>query len=60
MKIDPNATSDLSAQIAKAIRDSIVEGRLIVDERLPSEAEMAEQFKVSRATVREALKRLAA
>lgn len=60
MKIDPNATSDLSAQIAKAIRDSIVEGRLIVDERLPSEAEMAEQFEVSRATVREALKRLAA
>ena len=60
MKIDPNATSNLSAQIAKAIRDSIVEGRLIVDERLPSEAELAEQFEVSRATVREALKRLAA
>lgn len=60
MKIDPNATSDLSAQIAKAIRDAIVEGRLIVDERLPSEAEMAEQFEVSRATMREALKRLAA
>jgi len=60
MKIDPNATSDLSAQIAKAIRDSIVEGRLIVDERLPSEAELSEQFEVSRATVREALKRLAA
>lgn len=60
MKIDPNATSDLSAQIAKAIRDSIIEGRLIVDERLPSESEMAEQFEVSRATVREALKRLAA
>ncbi len=60
MKIDPNATSDLSAQIAKGIRDSIIEGRLIVDERLPSEAELSEQFKVSRATVREALKRLAA
>jgi GntR family transcriptional regulator, transcriptional repressor for pyruvate dehydrogenase complex len=60
MKIDPNATSNLSAQIAKGIRDSIVEGRLIVDERLPSEAELSEQFEVSRATVREALKRLAA
>lgn len=60
MKIDPNATSDLSAQIAKAIRDAIVGGQLIVDERLPSEAELAEQFEVSRATVREALKRLAA
>jgi GntR family transcriptional repressor for pyruvate dehydrogenase complex len=33
---------------------------LIVDERLPSEAELAEQFDVSRPTVREALKRLAA
>lgn len=60
MKIDPNAPSDLSAQIAKAIRDAIVDGQLIVDERLPSETELAEQFEVSRATVREALKRLAA
>ena len=51
---------DLPAQIAGAIRDSIVEGRLIVNERLPSEAELAEKFEVSRPTVREALKRLAA
>ncbi|PWE34241.1 FadR family transcriptional regulator [Maritimibacter sp. 55A14] len=51
---------DLSVQIAGAIRDAIVAGRLIVDERLPSEAELAEQFDVSRPTVREALKRLAA
>lgn len=60
MKIDPNNPADLSAQIAAAIRDAIVTGALIVDERLPSEAELAEQFKVSRPTVREALKRLAA
>ena len=60
MKIDPDHKSDLSAQIAAAIRDAIIEGRMIVDERLPSEAEMAEQFTVSRSTVREALKRLAA
>ncbi|WP_137701897.1 FadR/GntR family transcriptional regulator [Marimonas lutisalis] len=60
MKIDPNSPADLSAQIAKAIRDAIVAGVLIVDERLPSEAELAEQFDVSRSTVREALKRLAA
>jgi DNA-binding FadR family transcriptional regulator len=60
MKIDPSSPADLSAQIASAIRDAIVEGRLIVDERLPSEAELSEQFKVSRPTVREALKRLAA
>ncbi|OIQ30195.1 MAG: GntR family transcriptional regulator [Alphaproteobacteria bacterium MedPE-SWcel] len=60
MKIDPNSPADLSAQIASAIRDGIVAGLLIVDERLPSEAELAEQFQVSRPTVREALKRLAA
>lgn len=56
--LDPGR--DLSAQIAAAIRDAIVAGRLIVDERLPSEAELAEVFGVSRPTVREALKRLAA
>ncbi len=56
----PASRPDLSARIAGAIRDAIVEGRMIVDERLPSEAELAEQFNVSRPTVREALKRLAA
>ena len=60
MKIDPKSSADLSAQIATAIRDEIIAGRLIVDARLPSEAELAEQFDVSRPTVREALKRLAA
>ncbi|WP_424833721.1 FadR/GntR family transcriptional regulator [Ruegeria sp.] len=60
MKIDPQSPADLSAQIAQAIRDAIISGQLIVDERLPSEAELAEQFQVSRPTVREALKRLAA
>ncbi|UWR73848.1 FadR/GntR family transcriptional regulator [Phaeobacter inhibens] len=60
MKLNPKSAADLSAQIAQSIRDAIVSGTLIVDERLPSEAEMAEQFQVSRPTVREALKRLAA
>ncbi len=60
MKNSTPQPEDLSARIARAIRDAIVEGRLIVDERLPSEAELAEQFEVSRPTMREALKRLAA
>ena len=51
---------DFSAQIAAAIRAAIISGQLIVDARLPSESELAEQFGVSRPTVREALKRLAA
>lgn len=60
MKIDPSSSADLSAQIAQAIRDAIVGGDLNVDERLPSESELADHFNVSRPTVREALKRLAA
>lgn len=60
MKIDPNSSANLSAQIATAIKDAIVGGDLITDERLPSEAELADYFQVSRPTVREALKRLAA
>jgi DNA-binding FadR family transcriptional regulator len=60
MKIDPDSNAALSAQIATAIRDAIISGALIVDERLPSEAELAEHFDVSRPTIREALKRLAA
>lgn len=51
---------ELPVRIAAAIRDAIVSGRLIVDQRLPSEQELAEQFGVSRPTMREALKRLAA
>ncbi|MDV4144452.1 FadR/GntR family transcriptional regulator [Shimia sp. FJ5] len=60
MKTDASKPQDLSAQIAKAIRDSILSGEMSVDDRLPSEAELADQFEVSRSTVREALKRLAA
>jgi DNA-binding FadR family transcriptional regulator len=51
---------DLSAQIAEAIRNAIISGDLLSDMRLPSEAELSDQFGVSRPTVREALKRLAA
>ncbi|MFW8636577.1 FadR/GntR family transcriptional regulator [Cribrihabitans pelagius] len=60
MKIDPNSSAGLSVQIAQAIREAIVSGELSVDDRLPSEAELSDHFQVSRPTVREALKRLAA
>ena len=59
-KLTLGAEGELPVRIAEGIRDAIVEGRLIVDERLPSEQELAEKFGVSRPTVREALKRLAA
>ncbi|GGA09358.1 FadR/GntR family transcriptional regulator [Neptunicoccus cionae] len=60
MKYELDQAQELSAQIAQAIRDGIMEGSLIVDQRLPSESDLCEQFQVSRPTVREALKRLAA
>ena len=52
MKIDPESSADFSAQIAQSIRGAIVSGDLLVDQRLPSEAELADQFAVSRPTVR--------
>ncbi len=53
-------TQGLARQISEKIRDAILEGRLQVDERLPTEDELATRFGVSRPTIREALKRLAA
>lgn len=60
VKVTLDSKGELSTQIASAIREAIISGDLPFDERLPSEAELSEQFKVSRPTVREALKRLAA
>ena len=53
-------TESLAKQIAENIGAAIIEGRLKVNERLPTEEELARQFGVSRPTIREALKRLAA
>jgi len=52
--------TSLAAEIAAQLRDSIVDGALVSDERLPGEQELAERYSVSRPTIREALKRLAA
>jgi GntR family transcriptional regulator, transcriptional repressor for pyruvate dehydrogenase complex len=57
---DGLVTQDLARQISEKIRDAILEGRLQVHERLPTEEELAVRFNVSRPTIREALKRLAA
>ncbi|MEZ5805841.1 MAG: FadR/GntR family transcriptional regulator [Rhizobiaceae bacterium] len=50
----------LAKQVADEIRDAILSGRLKIDERLPTEEELARRFGISRPTIREALKRLAA
>ncbi|MFG1426516.1 FadR/GntR family transcriptional regulator [Roseixanthobacter glucoisosaccharinicivorans] len=53
-------TTSAASQIADQIQKAILDGRLKMDERLPTEEELASRFGVSRPTVREALKRLAA
>jgi DNA-binding FadR family transcriptional regulator len=60
VSLKPIVTGGVAKQIATNIREAIMDGRLKVDERLPTEEELASQFGVSRPTIREALKRLAA
>lgn len=57
---DQIVTTSAANQIAEAIQQAIVNGSLKADDRLPTEEALAVQFGVSRPTVREALKRLAA
>ncbi len=57
---DDVVRTGLAAQVSDKIRTAILDGRLKVDERLPTEEELARRFGISRPTVREALKRLAA
>jgi GntR family transcriptional regulator, transcriptional repressor for pyruvate dehydrogenase complex len=47
-------------QVEQRVRAMILEGELQIGERLPSEAELARQFNVSRTTIREALRSLSA
>ena len=56
----PVAVARASSSIADQIRTAIVGGRLREGERLPPERELAEQFGVSRVTVRDALRVLEA
>jgi DNA-binding FadR family transcriptional regulator len=56
----PVSVARASSSIADQIRQAIVTGRLDQGERLPPERELAEQFGVSRVTVRDALRALEA
>jgi GntR family transcriptional repressor for pyruvate dehydrogenase complex len=56
----PIAVARASSSIADQIRNAIISGRLREGERLPPERELAEQFRVSRVTVRDALRALEA
>lgn len=56
----PVSVARASSSIAEQIRSAIIGGRLREGERLPPERELAEQFGVSRVTVRDALRALEA
>ena len=56
----PLISTGLARQVAESIREAILSGQLRADERLPTEEELASRFGVSRPTIREGLKRLAA
>src|SRR5881394_1632759 len=56
----PITVARASSSIADQIRSAILSGRLEQGERLPPERELAEQFGVSRVTVRDALRGLEA
>jgi GntR family transcriptional repressor for pyruvate dehydrogenase complex len=58
--IRPPEILSASAQVARHLREMIVRGELSLGAKLPTEAELADSFGVSRATVREALKTLGA
>lgn len=60
MLFAPVTLARASSSIAGQIRGTILEGRLRAGERLPPERELAEQFGVSRVTVRDALRALEA
>jgi DNA-binding FadR family transcriptional regulator len=55
--VEPRSAAD---QIARQLRDALVQGSLRPGDRLATEPEMAAEFGVSRATVREAIKLLRA
>lgn len=60
LELEPINRTSLSKQVADQLQEAILEGSLKADDRLPTESELAERFQVSRPTIREALKRLAA
>ena len=60
INFQPLVAESLAKQIAENIRSSILDGSLKVDDQLPTEEVLAAKFNVSRPTIREALKRLAA
>jgi GntR family transcriptional regulator, arabinose operon transcriptional repressor len=55
MALDPSSPPPLYLQLADQLREQINQGLLKPQERLPPEVELADQLRVSRGTVRQAL-----
>jgi GntR family transcriptional regulator len=55
MKLDRNTTVPLHTQIQALLRERILSEQMKADQAVPSERELAEELKVSRMTVRQAL-----
>src|ERR1700761_390508 len=55
MNVGPQDTQKLYQQIARRIAASIEDGRYAPGDRLPSERELADDFGVSRPTIRDAM-----
>lgn len=53
-------SGSVANKLAEHLREAIIQGNFVVGRSLPSEREMMTQFKVSRTTVREALRSLGA
>ena len=60
MRVDKVKTETISDKIARQIEDNILNGGLHAGEKLPSERALAEQFDVSRPSIREAINKLQA
>lgn len=57
-RVEPVRSTRIYAEIVRQIRGLIADGRLKSGDRLPPERDLAERFRVSRASVREALRAL--
>ncbi len=60
MRVEKVRTETISAKIARQIESNILSGDLGKGEKLPSERDLAEQFDVSRPSIREAINKLEA
>jgi GntR family transcriptional repressor for pyruvate dehydrogenase complex len=58
MEIEPVRSTRIYEEIVRQIKNLITEGKLRSGDQLPPERDLAEQFKVSRTSVREALRTL--